>query len=141
MKSKKLVKLDKTGYFYFQGGKSFTRNEFTINDLDLLDACKNLVSLASELNDENILYLARVKYARSFFSLLAKISYYGFHGSKSDQKNIVRYLTNSLRKNYFFLMASPMPISRKILTTILCVNYKLIKFPLSLYRKIFDDIS
>lgn len=136
MKASKLVHTNKVGYYYFQDSLSLSRNILTKKDFDLIDAAKELVYLTNNETNSDIKYLARVKLARSYFSLLAKIAFYGIDDKELDYKKVIRSLTRKLRQNYFLLMGSPVPINRKLMITAMCVNINLIKYPLSLYKKI-----
>lgn len=132
---KELVHISDIGYYYFQGNDgSITNGKLKKRDFDLLDASSELCEIAENYSDERIKKLARVKLARSYFSLLAKAA---TGGIESDvKKKDVQYLQSSLRKNYKLLISSPMPINRKILTTIVCINYKGVEIPFNILYKI-----
>lgn len=135
-KAKKVIISSKIGYFYNQYGNSTTRNGLKSKDFDLLEASEELLRLTREIGNLELIYLAEVKKARSYFSLLAKIAYYGIDENKLDEKDIVDYLTKELRKKYFLLIKSPMQFNRKILASLLAVNIKILSIPLKIYRKI-----
>jgi glycosyltransferase involved in cell wall biosynthesis len=135
LKCNKMISSDKIGYFYFQNNNSTTRNGFKMRDFHLLDACEELVSLTREESYMDIKYLAKVKYARSYFSLLSKIAYYGFEESEIEKRKIIIELTKNLRKEYFLLITSPMSINRKLMLTALSININLLSVPLSIYKK------
>lgn len=136
MNCKRLVHTDKIGYYYFQDSKSITRNGLKKRDFDLLDACEELQILSQNETYPDIKYLAKVKYARSYFSLLAKIAFYGIEDTELNQKEVIRKLTKKLRQNYILLMGSPMPLNRKIMTTAMCLHINFIRLPLFIYKRI-----
>ncbi|WP_312562801.1 glycosyltransferase [Anaerospora sp.] len=136
MHCNKLVRTDKIGYYYFQGSTSLTRNGLKKRDFDLLDACENLRQLSQNEGYPDIKYLVRVKFARSYFSLLAKIALYGIVDDDLNQKDIVRDLTKRLRKSFFLLIGSPMPFNRKIMIAALCINIRCLSVPLHIYKKV-----
>lgn len=136
MKCKKLVHTDKIGYYYFQGGISTTRNGLKKRDFNLLDACEDLRRLSQNEDHPDIKYLIQVKYARSYFSLLAKIALYGIADDGLNQKDIVKSLTQKLRKSFLLLMGSPMPLNRKLMTAALCINIRCLSVPLYIYKLI-----
>ena len=121
------------GYYYFQNNKSTTRRGLKLKDLDLIKACDEIIELSKDKN-KNIKKYAKIKRARSDFSLLAKIAYYGVE-EKIDVKQIAQKLTKSIRKNYLLLIFSPIPINRKFIITIFAINYKIIEVPLKFRRK------
>lgn len=135
LKAKKLIKTDKVGYYYFQDSVSTTRNGFRKRDFDLIDASKELITLAEETQYPEIKQLARIKLARSYFSLLAKIAFYGFEDKDINKTLIIRELTNNLRTHYLLLIRAPIPANRKIMITMLCINFKLLDMPIRFYRK------
>lgn len=66
-KAEKLIHTSKIGYYYFQGNKSTTRNGLKKRDFDLLYASEELMRLTQLENNKEIIHLAYVKKARSFF--------------------------------------------------------------------------
>lgn len=134
MNCKRIVHTDKIGYFYFQNSISTTRNGLMNKDFDLLDACKELEELTLNEDYTDIQYLVKVKYARSYFSLLAKIAFYGISDETIDRKSTIDYLTCELRKNFRLLIKSPMQLNRKLMVIALCININLLSVPLSVYK-------
>lgn len=131
----KYVKSNKITYFYFQDCNSITRNGFKQQDYDVLLVGKQLVELATEENNYELLELAKMKEARAYFSMLSKISVYGFSADIKNKEEIIRELRFNLIGNYLLLIKSPMPLNRKIIMTLLCVNEKIISRPISIYHK------
>src|SRR5690625_4358985 len=68
-KAQKIARSNKVYYYYFQDDLSTTRNGLKKRDFDLLDICEKIIELSKDEDDE-IKYLANVKLARSYFSLL-----------------------------------------------------------------------
>lgn len=141
MNTKKLAIMDRVGYYYFQNNKSTTRNGFKEKDFDLLDACKELELLTNNESYQDIKKLVRIKYARSYFSLLAKIAFYGVEDKNVDEKKVVKKLTGKLRKNYLILMTSNMPVNRKIMVSALSINIEFLRVPLSIYKNISEGVN
>lgn len=136
MNCRKLVETNKIGYYYFQNSASTTRNGLRKRDFNLLDACEELKTLTKNEDYTDIKYLAEVKYARSYFSLLAKIAFYGIDDKDLNRREVISNLTKKLRKNYLLLMKSPMPLNRKLMVTALCIDIKCLSIPLYLYKRI-----
>lgn len=131
-----LIHTDKVGYFYFQSSKSTTRNGLRKRDFDLLKACELLKNLGEKVNDERIMHLIDVKYARSYFSLLAKVAFYGIEDKDINKSDTIKMLTKQLRSNFSLLMKSPIPTNRKFMIVALAANYNLLAMPLAFYKKI-----
>ena len=97
-------------YNYFQNEASITGGKLRRKDFDLLKVCDNLVQLAKSSNNMEILELAEMKKARSYFSLLMRAALNGTDGVAEDE---LVALQKNLRKNLKILLKSPMSSSRK----------------------------
>ena len=119
------VMLDTTlvKYFYFQATGSLTTAGLKKRDFDLYESANELLKLTENENYGTIHKLAKVKMARTPFSLLCKIAYYGISDELIDKKETVTFLLNELKENRNILLTSPMKMSRKILTVLFCFNY------------------
>lgn len=134
------VRSEKICYFYFQCGTSIVKSGFRLsNHTDLLLAGNQIVELSKDENIE-IKKLAEEKKARTFFSSLSKIALYGYDKSVEDYKDIERNLLKNLRYNYIFLLHSSMPINRKLLMTLYCINFKVTKIIFYIYRVIKNKL-
>lgn len=133
-KTSKYVKSNKVCYYYFQDGESITRGGFKTKDFDMITVGEQLLSLAAIENDEDILQLAKMKKARSYFSILSKIAAYGFEERLENEKEMITDLTCELRKNYRLLMKSTMPINRKLMMSLLFVNINCLRFPIKIFQ-------
>ena len=134
-RAKKVVVSNKVAYFYFQSKNSTTRKKLRKRDFDLLWACETLEDLSRDKSN-SIKYFVDVKKARSYFSLLSKVAFYGIDKSELDDKLVIKSLTDKVRGQYLFLMNSPIPITRKIVLSLLCIHINMIRIPLSVLRKI-----
>ncbi|WP_042199050.1 glycosyltransferase family 2 protein [Paenibacillus camerounensis] len=133
-KAKKYVKSNKVSYYYYQDGAGITRRGFKQQDLEILEVSNQMLELALKYKDDEINKLTEMKLARSYFSLLSKISFFGIGEEIENKKELVDRLNSQLRKKYFLLLKSPMPINRKIIMTLICININLVKMPVSIYR-------
>ena len=136
MNCNRIIHIDKIGYYYFQDGTSTTRGGLRKKDFDLIKACEDLEILSQNECDKDIKLLIQIKHARSYFSLLAKLAFYGIGEDDLNEKKIIKYLTNNLRDNYFLLMKSPMPLNRKIMMTAVCIDIRLLSIPLKIYKSL-----
>lgn len=128
-KCKIYVKSTKICYFYFQGGQSIVRSCYKRQDEQLIRQCQKVCDYLLH-ESVNVKRFAAEKLSRSYLSLLTKIAVYGFANdiSSEDRKIISKNLTKQLRNNFFILLKSSMPISRKILLILLCIDYRLLTF-------------
>lgn len=123
--SSKLVHLCDIGYYYFQNEKSLTNGPLKLKDFDLIVASKTLCELALPLHDYRVYNLAKVKLARSYFSLLAKAALNGISNDIPNKNAYLSELKDNLKQNYLLLMKSPMQLNRKVLISLFCINYDL----------------
>ena len=133
-KAGKLVRSSRVMYFYFQENLSTTRTGLRRKDFDLLYICEKVIELTGD--DTELRHYADIKLARSYFSLLAKIAYYGIRDKDIDLKDTVRDLTRQLRNNFGLLMRSPVPLNRKLMIVLFCVDYRLAAWPIRLVKSI-----
>nr|APZ79237.1 Glycosyl transferase family 2 [Streptococcus suis] len=126
-KTKKYVKSSKICYFYYQGGSSIVRSGFKYKDSDLIHQSMLVEKLVS---GESLLCqkFAKEKTARSYFSLLLKIAVYGFDESVSAsvQKELVKKFSKQVRTHLKLLLRSSMPLNRKLLMLLMCIDYRLL---------------
>lgn len=135
-KARKTVKSSKICYYYFQRTGSITTGGLKKRDYDLLYICKEMEKLVTSDTSQRVRYLVKVKTARSYFSLLAKIAFYGIHDKDIDRKSAVNELTSQLRANLGLLLKSPMPLSRKLMAVLLGIHINCLEYPLKIYKKI-----
>ena len=118
-------------YFYFQGDNGITSGALRKKDLALLKVSRELVKLAEREKNGKILELAKMKEARSYFSLLARIARDGISEEFERPEELIRKLRKHLNRKLPLLLKSPMPIARKVLAIAFVVQYngscKLIK--------------
>lgn len=127
-KSKKIAVSNQKKYYYYQGGQSITRSGLKYQDFDYLLVCEKILKLTMTENKKIQRNMKHRRY-RANFTLLAKLAYYGVQGEIHDIKERTDELVCELRRNYLALMVSPIiQINRKIMITIVCINYNLFKF-------------
>lgn len=125
-KCKKIVVSNQIKYLYFQGMASITNGAMKKKDMELLAVSRELVKLAEESKDSKIIELAKMKEARSFFSLLARAAKDGIdEKSIEDADILIKKLRRGLKKNLGLLLKSPMPFLRKALALAFTINYGL----------------
>ena len=123
-------------YFYWQGDESTSSGGLKRRDFQLREAADLLEEMASTETYGNIAFLGRVKKARTAFSLLSKIAYYGVADPAIDKKETVKELTREHRKNVGMLLKAPLPLSRKALAVMFATNYSLTEKVIRLAKKI-----
>lgn len=129
-----IVVSDKICYFYFQSGNSTSSGKLRIKDFDLIDAAEELRRLTDKESYGNIKFLGQVKVARSAFSLLCKIAYFGISDEIENPKLLIKKLTKEHRSNVITLLKAPIPLSRKVLTLLLAIHINMVRWPLGLFK-------
>ncbi len=110
-------------YYYFQSGDSTSMGGLKRRDFELYDAAEELYNLTKNNPYGSIKFLGEVKRARTAFSLLSKMAYYGMSDMTLDKKEVLKTLTKEHRRNLAILLKSPMRLSRKVLAVAFAVDY------------------
>lgn len=100
-------------YFYFQNLGSISYNGLDTRGLDLLEADRIVVELASAVGDAEVLELARDRAAKGSFSLLVKWARFGVTDPSLDEASVLPVLFDDFRANYRRLMKSSLPFAKK----------------------------
>lgn len=140
LRAQRMAVCQKKMYFYFQGHASLSRTGLRAKHFDLLEMCNEISQLAANESDHNIKYLSEVLKARCYFSLLAKLALYGLADPTLNREALIQELTQELRKHYGLLMHAPIPTSRKIMISLLCVKFELLEYPLKIINKIKGNV-
>jgi len=67
--------------------------------------------------------LGKVKKARTAYSLLAKIAYYGIADPSIKKEEVIKKLKKENRENWRTLITAPIGIRRKIIVTSFAISY------------------
>lgn len=134
---KKMVVTNQIKYFYFQQGSSLSTGGLKKRDFDLYDAANALMDLAKNEQYGKIKFYAEVKQARTPFSLLCKIAYFGIQDKAIDKKDIIRKLTAEHRFSYKVLLKAPLSLSRKVLVVCFAINYNVTEILVHLLKPVF----
>lgn len=122
---KRFISSNQVMYFYYQSGNSISSGGLKRQDFQLREAAELLRDLTAKEDYGTIRQLGEVKEARTAFSLLCKIAYFGIADPTINKKQIVEQLTSEHRGNYLKLLNAPIPFSRKVLSIMFAINYKL----------------
>ena len=122
-KAQKLVVTNRIMYYYYQSGNSISSGGLKSKDFQLREAAELLRNLTAHENYGTIAFLGKVKEARTAFSLLSKIAYYGIADSSIDKTDTVKRLTIEHKQNVKTLLKSPMPMNRKILAVLFAMSF------------------
>lgn len=128
-----LVVSNSRKYYYYKNPNGISRNAFRKKDFELIDVWDKIVMKSSEVIPKFHNYALYNRY-RADFGLLCKLIRYGNQADIENPSTLKKEFQSKIRKNYFKLMAGNMPINRKLLLTILCVNYKPVDWFFSLLR-------
>lgn len=135
-KCQKFVESNQVKYFYYQSGDSTSMGGLKQRDFQLREAADLLAELTSTETYGSIAFLGRVKQARTAFSLLSKMAYFGITDPTIDRKKIISELTHEHRGNLITLLKAPLPISRKVLAVMFAVNFKMTEVVIKLAKKL-----
>lgn len=135
-RANRLAVSNQVKYFYYQNHESLSTGGLKKRDYDLYEAASELLKLTSEETFKDIKFLGEVKFARTPFSLLSKIAYYGISDSSINKHIIVSKLTDELRMNYKILLRAPIDIMRKLLVIMFCVNFEISELVIRVYKTI-----
>lgn len=131
---RRFVTSDKVCYFYFQHDSSTINTKLRRKDLDLYDAAEELYQLTQSESYGHISAYGRVKKARTAFTLLCRIAYYGVSDEFDDPRVLIKRLTAEHRANLGTLLKAPLPLNRKLLALLLAANINLVRLPLRAVR-------
>ena len=134
-KCKRMLITNQYKYFYRQGEETLSMGGLKKKDFDLYEAGDILAEMTSKEKYENIAHLGKVKQARTPFSLLCKIAYFGVADPSINKEKTIRSLTKEHRYNLSLLLDSPIPLSRKVLALLFAINYKLAEACIKIVRK------
>lgn len=132
----KLVVTNQTKYLYWQGDESISTGGLRRKDFELREAAELLCEMTSKETFGRIKFLGEVKKARSAFSFLCKIAYYGVSDATIDKTQIVRELTTEHRKNVVLLLKAPLALSRKILVLLFAINFTITEKAIHIAQKL-----
>lgn len=129
-----LVITNKIGYFYWQEGNSTSSGKLKARDFQLYEAAEELYKLTQNETYGNIAFLGEVKKARTPFSLLCRIAWWGVADKSLNEKEVVKHLVKEHRKNVTTLLKAPLPLSRKVLTVMFAMNFSATRLLLSFIK-------
>lgn len=136
LKCNRLATTNQHKYFYFQSGNSLSCGGLKKKDFDLYEAANALYELTKGESFGTIAKLGEVKRARTAFSLLSKIAFYGIQDESIEKGHLVKMLVQEHRENVALLLSAPLPLSRKVLCIAFALNYSITEWMVYQYRKI-----
>ena len=127
-------------YNYLMSNVSASKGGLKHRDFDLYEAGNLLQQITAAETYGTIAFLGKVKQARTAFSLLSKIAYYGVADKSLDEKTLICRLTKEHQQNMKILLSAPIPKSRKILVVLFSINFRLAKVVVRAGKKIVNYI-
>ena len=97
-RSKRMVVTNLMKYNYFLQEESTSTGGLRINDFQLCEAADLLCELSSKETYVTIAFLGRVKKARTAFSLLSKIAYFGVADSSIDRNTTIKNSAKNIER-------------------------------------------
>ena len=126
-------------YYYFQSPTSTSNGGLRRGDYDLYEAADILVDIAQKTGSPKVIQMAEAKKARTPFSLLCKMAYFGMNDINLDKETEKKKLLKEHKANLGKLLNSPMPMSRKILAVMFSISYGLTEKSIQLAKKIHSN--
>lgn len=123
-------------YYYRQRIGSTTNDGLQRKDFDLYDAALELCELVENERYSAIRRLVLEKMARTPFSLLSKVAYYGITDKSLNEAGVVKMLQQEVRHALPILVRSPMPLNRKVLAVLYSLNFELSERCVHLIKRI-----
>ena len=128
------VESEAVKYYYFKNPEGISRNSLRNKDLELQSVWDNIIEQSKTSTPEYTSW-AIFNRQRADFGLLCKMFKFGCREDKPTEKKIRKQLLKSVRHNYFALMKGKLPSNRKVLLTMMAINYRLVAWPLALRRR------
>lgn len=122
LRAQKIVAATQNYYHYRQNNNSIT-GKFSEKDFDLIKIWDQVVQYTKK-NAPQYLDYATLNRERINLALLYRIAINGFASRPSYSPRVQKY-TKNLKQDRHTLLKSPIPLTRKILTILFCINYKL----------------
>ena len=135
-KCNSLVVSNQIKYNYFQTGNTISMGGLKKKDFQLREAGDLLADLSAKEPYGNIAFLGKVKQARTAFSLLSKIAYFGVADLTINKKETVDELTAEHRGNLGVLLRSPMSFSRKVIAVMFAISFNMTEKVIHLIKMI-----
>lgn len=126
LKAKKIGYSTKIVYYYFINPESITEEKFSYRKFDLLTVWDLVCKKADETKDDWIIKNAYLNRNRADFGVLCN------YALASNRKEInaecllkINDSLHSLKKNYYELIKSSIPFSRKVMILMFCFSFKI----------------
>lgn len=136
LNTEKIIETKKIGYIYWFNAESVTFSKFDARQLDFLEVCNRIVEIANKKCEKEIIEYAQIFRYRADLGILCKIAI-SDKDRTFDTKVYTEKLLEDLRTHYRCLLKVKMPISRKIIMTLMCINYSVVATVLYVSAKIF----
>ena len=115
-----MVETNQILHHYFVNNSGITRSTLSEKDLDYLSVWDRVVT-RTEQEQPDYLRFAILARKRANFTMLSKMLIRGYDKKNKNLKSIYKRLKSEVRKDYFQLLTSKMPLSRKVLLTLECI--------------------
>lgn len=120
----KAVYIDRPMYYYRKNMNGVTNSQFTVKKMDLIYMWHIVIKDVHETMPQYE-YVCEMNYNRAKFTLLSRMAIDGYDKNSQELKAVKRTLITDVRKSYFQLMKWNMPISRKMLLSLLMLIYQI----------------
>ena len=127
----KIVCIDRVGYYYRYNPEGLSSDWFSKKQMDLIRVWQNVLTCCRENCSNEWVDYAEENYYRSYFGVLTRLLLSGKSDVYLNEKEL---LIANVKEHYKFLMHSHMPFSRKLLLTVMNINYDFVD---KIYKKLF----
>lgn len=138
LNANKIIEVKRICYVYWINPNSITTSLFNEKQLDYLTICDRIVSVAKERCDSDIVEHAIKFRYRADFGLLCKLAISDI-SIDFDKKECKRKLLRSLRSHYWILLKDTIPLSRKLMMSVMCINYTVGEILLKVIYRLFKN--
>lgn len=123
IEASKIIVTDSVGYFYWINPNSITTQRFDKKQLDFLTICDRVFDIAKEKCDADIKADAQIFRYRADLAMLSRMAISDFSKEyKPFAMADAKKMAQELRKHKKILWKSQMPVSRKVLMLLFCIN-------------------
>lgn len=123
----RIVVLDGTYYFYYNNPNSITNGKMSAKKMHYIEFKEEQLEYYKKLGNAELVEYAEILCARAYNGVLIRGCVYGVDDTLNERE-FFKETVSKLRKYLKLLISSKqVPVSRKILAIIICVNYRILK--------------
>lgn len=126
LQAKQIARSNQKKYFYYVNKDGITGGSFTDKEFDLLKIWDKVCEAAQKCDDADIQYWAQMNRYRADFGLLCKAAVRKIPKECEDEVRLrLEVCRKNLKSHYWQLMRYSLPIDRKVMMTLICIQYRM----------------